>query len=124
MIKILDTLSSEKGLAAPVEELWLESNAIGDPGFTRLAEFIKTDTRIKVYKFERNKKSVSTGVCDLIVDALQENHVVLKFVFELRFTHQRDKKDKALRRNQEAVRKARVRERKEREAREAAKSVI
>merc|ERR1712154_215772 len=97
--KLLDKLSESEENG--VTELWLESNPIGDEGIKRLAGFLESDTRIEVVKMYNNKKTISTAVLNLLLDALGKNQTVTKFVFDgFRFQHQKDRKEKYLRRNQ------------------------
>ncbi len=64
-------------------------------------------------KFYSNKKTISTGVLNDLVDAIMENQTITKFIFDgFRFQQQKDKLEKALKRNNNLARKRRNEERK------------
>ena len=106
-IKLLDTLSKSNNNNS-VNEIWMESNPIGDQGMLRLAEFIKNDDKITTIKLYNNIKTISTKVLNEIVDAMEHNTTITKFVFDgFRFSHQKDKIEKYLRRNGDILRKKR-----------------
>ena len=116
LAKILRHLAAHRA-GHNVKALWFESNPIGDGGMKQLAQFMETDDRIEVIKLWNNKKTISTAVCNELLDALQSNRAVTKFVFDgFRFQHQRDRLDRYLRRNQEIARRQRNAERKRLEA--------
>jgi len=114
--KILAKLSDHRE-DHQVKELWMESNPIGDEGMKQLAQFMESDDRIETVKLYNNKKTISTKVLNQLLDALSNNETITKFVFDgFRFQHQRDRKEKYLRRNQEIARRRRVQQRKQRQA--------
>lgn len=60
-----------------------------------------------------NKKTASTDVLNSLLDGLEKNETVTKFVFDgFRFTHQKDRLNKYLRRNGEIARRKRNAEKK------------
>ncbi len=98
-----------------VEELWLESNPIGSEGFESLSKYLKHPScNLRILKFYENKKDISTSVSNQLVESIESNQTIVKFVFKFRFQHQKDKIAKSLRRNQEIARKKRLAEKKKR----------
>jgi len=92
-----------------LSELWLENNKIGDEGMSALCELIELNLEnLSVIKLYDNKKDVSTPVCNRLIEALEKNEKIIKFVFSFRLQQQRDKLDKLLRRNRELRRKSRL----------------
>merc|ERR1712228_371965 len=91
-----------------MNELWLE-NRIGDAGMKALCQLIECNLEcLKIIKLYNNKKDVSTAVCNQMIDSLDKNEFIIKFTFQFRLQHQKDKLAKILRRNQELRRKARL----------------
>mmetsp|Transcript_50681 Transcript_50681/g.84280 ORF Transcript_50681/g.84280 Transcript_50681/m.84280 type:complete len:424 (+) Transcript_50681:43-1314(+) len=116
LMKILEKLTDNRE-QHNVTELWLESNPIGDKGMSALAQFIASDDKITIIKLYSNKKTISTPVLNELIDAMEKNETILKFVFDgFRFQHQKDKKEKYLRRNAEIARKKRNEEKKRAQA--------
>merc|ERR1712060_122156 len=94
---------------ARFNELWLESNRIGDDGMKALCQLIECNLEcLSIIKLYNNKTSISTAVCNQMLESLEKNDKIIKFTFEFRFQQQKDKLAKILRRNQELRRKARV----------------
>eukprot|EP00484_Ammonia_sp_Unknown_P025857 CAMPEP_0197038566 /NCGR_PEP_ID=MMETSP1384-20130603/15480_1 /TAXON_ID=29189 /ORGANISM="Ammonia sp." /LENGTH=715 /DNA_ID=CAMNT_0042469017 /DNA_START=49 /DNA_END=2196 /DNA_ORIENTATION=- len=88
------------------DELWLESNKIGDEGMKKLAVFLaKTPAKLEVIKMYNNKAIISTPVCNELLSAIEENGILQKFTFEWRLTQHRDRINKKLNANQDAKRK-------------------
>jgi len=116
LIKILDKLAANEQQHS-INELWLESNPIGDKGMSALAKFIANDAKVSIIKLYSNKKTISTPILNELIEALEKNTTIVKFVFDgFRFQHQKDKKEKWLRRNAEIARKKRNEERKKLQA--------
>ena len=92
-----------------ITELWLESNRIGNDGMNELCNLIELNLDcLQVIKLYNNKKDVSTTMCNLLIEALDKNEKIIKFTFEFRLQHQKDKLAKILKRNQEIRRKSRT----------------
>merc|ERR1719361_1862631 len=82
-----------------MNELWLESNRIGDEGMKSLCELIECNLEcLRIIKLYNNKKDVSTVVCNQMIDSLDKNEFIIKFTFQFRLQHQKDKLAKILRR--------------------------
>ena len=112
LIKILNKLTNNTS-THNITELWLESNPISDKGIKDLAKFIENDNKIQIIKLYNNKKTISTQILNELLDSLSKNTTIIKFVEDsFRFQHQKDRKEKYLRRNQEIARKKRNQERK------------
>ena len=108
MIEFMKVLVENKDKVR-MNELWLESNRIGDDGMKALCELIECNLEcLRVIKLYNNKRDVSTAVCNQMIDSLDKNDKITKFTFEFRLRHQKDKLEKILRRNQELWRKSRL----------------
>eukprot|EP01083_Nonionella_stella_P147099 463622_1 len=108
MVELMRVLVENKdGLV--LNELWLESNKIGDDGMMSLCRLIECNVEcLTVIKLYNNKKDVSTNVCNRMLGAMAKNDKIIKFTFEWRLQQQKDKLQKLLRKNQELKRKSRL----------------
>ena len=108
MIEFMKVLVEKKDKVR-MNELWLESNRIGDDGMKALCKLIECNLEsLRVIKLYNNKTDVSTAVCNQMIESLDKNDKITKFTFEFRLRHQKDKLEKILRRNQELWRKSRL----------------
>merc|ERR1712087_286786 len=103
------TVLAERSHSLSVSELSLESNRIGDDGMDALCGLIRCNVpSLITIKLWNNKKDVTTNCCNRMVDALESNDKIIKFVFDWRIRHHKDRAEKVLRRNQDLRRNARV----------------
>eukprot|EP01083_Nonionella_stella_P310368 1102414_1 len=108
MVELMRVLVENKdGLV--LNELWLESNKIGDDGMMSLCRLIECNVEcLTVIKLYNNKKDVSTNVCNRMLGAMAKNDKIIKFTFEWRLQQQKDKLQKLLRKNQELKREIKI----------------
>ena len=83
-IQLLSVLA-ERSDTLKVSELSLESNRIGDEGMDAMCALIRCNvpslTTIKLWNY---KKDVTTSCCNRMIEALESNDKITKFVFEWR----------------------------------------
>lgn len=78
-------------------------------GFEAMAEFIAVDNNIKVFKLAANRADISTSVLNKLVDSIEKNEKIVKFIFGgWRLQQHKDRVEKAIRRNSEKARKERL----------------
>ena len=88
-----------------LEELWFDSNPIGNNGIRSLCKLIISSnnniniSNIKVIKLQCNKIDIHTKVCNELILSLQTNYNILKFSFDFRHIHDKDRLQKILWRN-------------------------
>ena len=108
MVQLMKVLV-EKKETLNLKELSMESNRIGDDGMDALCDLIRCNVEsLTTIKLWNNKKDVTTPCCLRMIEALENNDKITKFVFEWRLRQYTDRVEKVLRRNQDLRRKAKL----------------
>lgn len=93
-----------------LEKLYLESNQIAPQGMKAIAESLEHNKGLRELKLSNQKSAAGTDAEQSFAKALQKNTTLLKISLTFRDAASRNSVDRAITRNKETARKARLQE--------------